>query len=184
MSELSVGELFLQASINELERYKTLCEGALAQVSEKDWFYVPAPESNSLAILVKHVAGNLRSRWSDFLSTDGEKPHRNRDTEFELTQADTVESLRQHWDESWEITLGTLRDLTAADLTRTITIRSQPVSVVDAAQRSLAHISYHAGQIVALAKQIRGSEFSNLSVPKGKSEEFLASMQQGYAKPK
>lgn len=182
MSKNTVGGLFLRASIFELERYRKLSEDALAQVADDEWFFVPAPESNSLAVIVKHVAGNLRSRWSDILTTDGEKPDRNRDTEFGLTGADTVENLRQRWKESWEITLGTLERLTPADLSRTVTIRSQPVSVVDAVQRSLAHVAYHCGQIVQLAKQLRGAEFTSLSIPKGKSEEFLESMRQQHRK--
>jgi len=182
MSEDAVEKLFLKASIFEFERYKKLSESALAQTSDEEWFYIPAPESNSLAIVVKHVAGNLRSRWSDFLTTDGEKPDRHRDLEFELTEADSVENLRQRWKEGWNVTLGTLKSLEAADLTRTVTIRSQPVSVVDAVQRSLAHIAYHSGQIVQLVKHLRGAEFDNLSIPKGKSEEFLTSMRQQHTK--
>ncbi len=174
--------LLLQASITEFRRYKILADQALAQVSQEAWFYLPAAESNALAHLVKHVAGNLRSRWTDFLTTDGEKPHRHRDSEFELDASDSVENLQARWEEGWKAVLTTLEALSADDLERTIIIRSQPHSVVEAIQRSITHTAYHCGQIVQLAKQIRGADFKVLSIPKGQSEAFLQAMQERYEK--
>lgn len=172
--------MFIQASLSEFIRYKTLAEGALAQVSDPEWFYTPNTEANCLAIIVKHVAGNLRSRWADFLSSDGEKPDRQRDTEFELSPTDTVPSLRISWEESWRILMGTLEKLTPEDLSRTVTIRGQPHSVVEATQRSITHIAYHVGQIVQLAKILRGPGFKNLSIPKGQSQKFIEEMRKKY----
>lgn len=180
MSKSSEG-LFLQASIAEFKRYQKLAEQSLAQVSQAEWFYTPAPENNSIAIIVKHLAGNLRSRWTDFLESDGEKPQRKRDSEFEL-EGDSIESLRQRWEAAWSVLLGTLESLEPEDLTRTVYIRSQPLSVPEAIQRSLAHTAYHVGQIVLLAKQIKGANFQTLSIPKGQSEQFLQAMQGQHEK--
>lgn len=174
--------LFLQAARAEFKRYKDLCDWALAQVSEAEWRYTPAEDSNSLAHIVKHVGGNLRSRWRDFLTSDGEKPDRLRDQEFELYQSDTVATLLEGWEHGWVAVFEALDGLSEADLTRIVTIRSQPHSVPDAIQRSLAHVAYHSGQIVQLAKLIRASDFQTLTVPKGKSEEFLRQMQEKYQK--
>lgn len=180
MDQTSQG-LFLQASIAEFKRYQKLAEESLAQVSEAEWFYIPAPENNSIAIIVKHLAGNLRSRWTDFLSSDGEKPDRVRDREFEL-EDDTLESLRQGWEAAWKVLLDTLEALGPQDLSRTITIRAEPHSVPQAIQRSLAHTAYHVGQIVLLAKQIRGADFHSLSIPKGQSQQFLQAMREQHQK--
>ncbi len=177
---MNSSELFLKAAIAEFERYKSLAEKSLAQVTPEEWFFVPAQESNSLALLVKHLAGNLRSRWRDFLTSDGEKPDRNRDTEFELDQNDTAEHLRTRWDEAWAIVFATLQGLKPEDLEATIRIRSQPARVPEAIQRSLTHVAYHVGQMVQLAKMIRAEDFQNLSIPKGKSGEFLKAMQKKF----
>jgi uncharacterized damage-inducible protein DinB len=179
-SGMSSALLFLSATVAEFRRYKDLSGRALAQVSEEEWFFVPAQESNSLAHIVKHLGGNLRSRWTDFLTTDGEKPDRIRDTEFELFEEDTLERLRAGWAAGWAAVLGTLEGLNEDDLGRTVTIRSQPHSVPEAIQRSLAHTAYHSGQILQLAKIIRAADFQNLSVPKGQSTEFLRKMQEKY----
>ena len=179
---MGVALQFLQATIAEFRRYKDLSDRALGQVSEGEWFFVPAEESNCLAHIVKHLGGNLRSRWTDFLTTDGEKPDRVRDHEFELFEDDTVLWLREGWEQGWAALLGTLEGLSEDDLERTVTIRSQPHLVPDAIQRSLAHTAYHSGQIVQLVKIIRAADFQNLSVPKGQSAEFLRMMQEKYKK--
>lgn len=176
--------LFLQAARAEFKRYKDLCDRALAQVSEAEWYYLPATESNSLAHIVKHLGGNLRSRWSDFLTSDGEKPDRLRDQEFELYESDTIKHLLEGWEQGWALVLDNLEGLSETDLTRSITIRSQPHSVPDAIQRSLAHVAYHSGQIVQLVKLIRGSDFQTLTVPKGESQQFLQQMQEKYQSDK
>lgn len=170
-------QVYLQTTIFEFERHKTYADKALAQLSEADWFFVPDIESNSIAVIVKHVAGNLRSRWKDFLSSDGEKPDRNRDLEFVLQEGDTVESLKARWDEAWEILLGELNRLEASDLSRTITIRLEPMLAIAVIQRSLAHTASHVGQIVYIAKHLRGPEFGSLSIPRGQSQAFLEAMQ-------
>ena len=182
MSQSNLGELLLKATLHEFSRYKTLSEGALAQVSDQEWFYVPNAQTNCIAIIVKHMPGNLRWRWQDFLSSDGEKPDRKRDNEFELYPSDTVSNLGKRWQESWEITLETLESLESQDFSRTITIRGEPLSVVDAIQRSLAHTAHHVGQIVLLAKLVRGSAFKSLSIPKGQSEQFFQAMRARHAK--
>jgi Protein of unknown function (DUF1572) len=143
-------------------------------VSDEQFFATLDPETNSIAILVKHVAGNMRSRWSDFLTTDGEKPYRRRDSEFLIEPGDTRASLLDRWEEAWKILFGTLEGLGPADLERTVTIRSEPYTVVGAVQRSLVHYSDHMGQIILLAKHFAGAKWQTLSVPRGKSEEYTA----------
>lgn len=166
------------AYLDEVRRnfrgYKRLAEATLAQLAEDEFFYAPDAESNSVAIIIKHISGNLRSRWTDFLTTDGEKPDRNRDQEFELHQEATREQLMMQWEAGWESLFQTLAGLQAGDLTRTIYIRSEPHSVVQAINRSLTHYAYHVGQIVYLGKQIRKATWKSLSIPKGKSAEFNA----------
>jgi hypothetical protein len=167
----------LGSTLSEFERHKTYADKALGQLSEGDWFFVPDQESNSIALIVKHVAGNLGSRWKDFFTSDGEKPDRDRDAEFVLEASDTVESLKARWEGAWGILYGVLGNLGPADLSRTITIRSEPVLAVAAIQRSLAHTASHVGQIVYIAKHLRGPEFGSLSVPRGQSRAFLEAMQ-------
>ena len=166
--------VFVDATLRELRSLKRAAERAMAQVSDEQFFAALDPEMNSIAVLVKHVAGNMRSRWSDFLTTDGEKPFRRRDSEFVIEPGDTRASLLERWEEGWKILLGTLEMLGPADLERTITIRAEPHSVVGAVQRSLAHYADHLGQIILLAKHFAGAKWQTLSVPRGKSEEHNA----------
>ena len=173
----SVLQTYLKTTRLEFERHRTYADKSLAQLSEAGWFFVPDKESNSIALIVKHVAGNLHSRWKDFLTSDGEKPDRDRDREFVLEEGDTVESLKARWDEVWEILCGVLRSLEVPDWGRTITIRTEPMLVVAAIQRSLAHTAHHVGQIVYVAKHLRGAEFGSLSIPKGQSKAYLEAMQ-------
>jgi hypothetical protein len=162
---------FIEATLRELRSLKRATERALSQVSDEQFLAALDPESNSIAVLVKHLAGNMRSRWSDFLTTDGEKPFRRRDDEFRIEAADTRVSLVERWEESWKILLATLESLGPADLERTVTIRAEPYSVVGAVQRSLVHYSDHMGQIILLAKHFAGAKWQTLSIPRGKSEE-------------
>jgi hypothetical protein len=162
--------IFLTSARDRVAQYKQLAEAALAQVDEDDFFQRLGPESEPLAILVKHVGGNLRSRWRDFLTTDGEKPDRQRDTEFELAPGETREVLMQRWETGWRHCLETLDSLSPADVTGTVTIRGEPLSVIDATHRSLAHTAYHVGQIVLLAKHLAGPRWRTLSIPRGGSE--------------
>ena len=156
----------------EYRRLKTLAERALEQVSDADFFRSLGPESNSPAVLVKHVAGNMRSRWRDFLTTDGEKADRHRDSEFEIGDDDTRSALMERWQHGWAVTLDALDGLTADDLDSMVTIRGEPHSVSRAVTRQLVHYAYHVGQIVQLAMHYAGEDWNTLSIPRGASEAF------------
>jgi hypothetical protein len=154
-----------------LRYYKRLGDRAIEQCPEEGLFTSIDTESNSIAIIVKHMAGNMRSRWTDFLTTDGEKPDRNRDSEFE-TPPQTRAGLIALWEAGWKICLGALDSVTDEDLTRTITIRTEPHSVMQAINRQVGHYAHHVGQIVLIAKHFAGASWQSLSVPKRKSAEF------------
>jgi uncharacterized damage-inducible protein DinB len=155
----------------EYLRYKALAEAAIEQLSE-DQLSAPGPgDGNSIAVICWHVSGNLRSRFTDFLTTDGEKPWRQREEEF-LARTVTRAELREKWNEGWDVLLGALSGLTDEQLTNTVTIRSQPLLVHEALHRSLAHLSYHVGQIVYIAKAMRGKDWKYLSIPPGKSDAY------------
>ena len=155
---------------SEYRRYKGLGEGAIAQLDDAD-FSKPAGGGNSIAILVWHISGNLKSRFTDFLTSDGEKPWRARDEEF-IDRSVTRAQLLEKWEEGWRALFAALATLQPDDLERTVTIRTQPMAVHDALHRSLAHVSYHVGQIVYIAKALRGDTWKYMSIPPGKSEEF------------
>ena len=155
----------------EFLRYKDLGEKAMAQLDEASLSAQPAGGGNSIATICWHMSGNLRSRFTDFLTTDGEKPWRQRDEEFE-PRAVTRDELRRKWDAGWAVLLDALAALTDADLARTVTIRRQELTVTDALLRSLAHTSYHVGQIVYAAKEARGSQWTYLSIPPGQSAQY------------
>jgi hypothetical protein len=163
---------FLSIAVTEFRRLKKMADGALAQVSAEQLFAIGGPEDNSLAVIMKHMAGNMLSRWRDFLTSDGEKPGRNRDGEFIVTAADTRDALFARWEEGWQETFRALEPLHAADLERTITIRGEPLTVAQAITRQLTHYAYHIGQIVFLAKHLVGTKWQTLSIPRGKSAEF------------
>lgn len=170
--ENSVAAAYLEEARRSFHGYKRLAEGALAQLSDGDLFYLPDQESNSIALVMKHISGNLRSRWTDFLTTDGEKPDRNRDQEFEMAVGVTREELMRWWEEGWNCVFQTLESLQSADFARTVYIRGDAHSVVQAINRSLTHVAYHVGQIVFLGKHLCKSGWKSLSIPKGKSAEF------------
>lgn len=151
--------------------YKKLAERAIEQVSDDEFFATIDAEANSIAVVVKHIAGNLRSRWTDFLESDGEKSDRNRDTEFELI-GDTRAGLMEFWESGWQALFDAIESLTPGDFSRTITIRGEPHTVVEAINRQLTHYAYHVGQIVLLAKHFKSSEWKTLSDPKNRSAEF------------
>jgi hypothetical protein len=163
-------------AITAFRSLKTTADRALAQIDDAAFFRALDPESNSPALVVKHVAGNLRSRWTDFLTTDGEKPDRNRDTEFVTEGADSRVSLMRRWDAGWETLFATLAALTPADFGRTVTIRTEPHTVFDAIERQKTHYAYHVGQIVLLAKHLAGRNWKSLSVPRGQSDAYNAEM--------
>ncbi len=156
----------------EFRKIRSLAEGAIAQAAAEDVFRAVNPESNSIAIVMRHVSGNLKSRFTEFLTTDGEKPDRRRDGEFEIPPGTTRETLLNDWDLAFSRLEGTLAALTPADLTTDVQIRGERMTVLAALHRSLAHTSMHAGQIVMLAKQLRGSSWRTLSIPRGQSETF------------
>jgi hypothetical protein len=164
-------ENYRKDSLETFRSYKKLAERAIEQVSNDDFFKQIDAESNSIAMIVKHIGGNLRSRWTDFLTSDGEKADRNRDSEF-LTENDTRESLTELWETGWTAVFETLEPLTAEDFARTIRIRGEDFSVPRALNRSLAHTASHVGQIMFLAKHLLVSDWKTLSVPRGKSGEF------------
>ena len=157
--------------ISSFQNYKRMAEKAVEQLSDTEFFAVIDPESNSVAVILKHIAGNLRSRWTDFLTTDGEKPDRHRDVEFELT-ADTRASIMSSWKSGWKTLFDTIEPLTEDDMARTVTIRGESHTVVEALNRQLTHYTYHIGQIVFLAKHLRSSDWKTLSIPRNRSEEF------------
>src|SRR5205807_4597318 len=162
---------YVKDSIDLFRYYKKLGERAMAQCSDEGLAATLDAESNSIASIVKHVAGNMRSRWTDFLTSDGEKPDRNRDLEFEAPPT-TRAALMETWERGWKHLFGALEPLGDADLTRTITIRTEPHSVMQAINRLVAHYSYHVGQIVYLARQFAGDKWQTLTIPKKKSAEF------------
>ncbi len=162
---------YLKDSFDVFHYYKKLGERAIPQCPDEALFTTLDPESNSIAIIVKHMAGNMRSRWTDFLTTDGEKPDRNRDTEFEDPPTTRAE-LMEMWERGWRHVFDALEPLMDADLTRTVTIRTEPHSVMQAINRQVAHYSYHVGQIVYLARHFAGDKWQTLTIQKRKLAEF------------
>jgi len=168
-------ETYIQLTIREFRRLKVLADGALAQITPEQFFAAPSEVDNSIAVIVKHVGGNLVSRWTDFLTSDGEKPGRNRDAEFEIMAGDSQEVLRQQWELGWKALFTALEPLTDAELERTVKIRGESLTVMQAINRQLTHYAYHIGQIVYVAKHYAGASWRSLSIPKGRSGEFNAS---------
>ncbi len=169
---------YLKDSLDIFRYYKTLAERAMAQCTDARLFESIDKESNSIAIIVKHMAGNMRSRWRDFLTTDGEKPDRDRDTEFE-SPATTRSELMEQWNAGWNCVFGALEPLSEADLTKTIYIRGEAHSVMQAINRQLAHYPHHVGQIVFLAKHLCAESWKSLSVPRKQSAAFNADVASG-----
>ena len=170
MSDLAVH--YLDEARRQFRGHKRLGEGALAQLGDEDFFRTLDREANSVAIIIKHLAGNMRSRFTDFMTSDGEKPDRHRDQEFEISAATTREEVMRWWEQGWGIVFSALETLRPEDVMRTVTIRQEPHTVLQAINRQIAHYAYHVGQIVFLAKHFRSAEWKSLSIPRGKSEEF------------
>jgi hypothetical protein len=161
----------IRSITDEYHRYKALAEAAIGQVRD-DELTRPGPAGgNSIDMLIRHIAGNLKSRFTDFRTSDGEKPWRHRDDEFETTSLGRA-ALMEQWESAWAVLLGEVGKLTDADLADTVTVRRQPLRIDEALHRSLAHTAYHVGQIVYLAKELRADGWRTLSIPKGKSEEY------------
>ena len=171
---------YLRDSLTMFRHYKKLADRAMEQVRDEDLFAPLDDESNSIAVTAKHMAGNMRSRWTDFLTTDGEKPTRDRDSEF-VDPPTTRGALNEMWEGGWLCLFAALEPLADADLERTVTIRGEPHSVMQAINRQVAHLSYHVGQIVLLARHFAGERWISLSVPRNKSAEFNRRVAAGEA---
>ena len=168
-------EGFLKNCIKRFLYYKELGDKTLEQISEEELHWMPSSESNSIALIIQHMHGNMKSRWTNFLTEDGEKPWRNRDQEFEQPIW-TKEAALDIWNQGWNCLLDTLAGLQTEDLQKTIYIRTEPLLVYDAILRQLAHYPYHVGQIVYLGRMIRNEQWKNLSIPKGNSQAFNEQM--------
>jgi hypothetical protein len=163
---------YLDEARRQFRGHKRMGENAMAQLRDEDFFATLDPESNSIAILVKHLAGNMHSRFTDFLTSDGEKPDRFRDREFEVTKATARAEVMKWWEEGWARVFSAIASLTPEDVMRTVTIRGEPHTVLQAINRQIAHYAQHIGQIVFLAKHLRSGDWKTLSIPRGKSEDF------------
>jgi hypothetical protein len=161
--------LFLKEAVAEMGRYKALAEKALGQVSDSDFFRQVDPESNSIGIILKHLAGNMLSRWKDFLTTDGEKPDRDRDGEFVTEEPDDRAALLKKWEEGWRLAFSQLAALGQADEAKVVSIRGEPHTVVRAIERQLGHLAYHVGQIVFLAKHFAGPSWQTPTIPRNRA---------------
>ena len=167
---------YLELCKNVFAQYKALGEKAMAQLNEDQLNWAPSTESNSIVLIVKHLYGNMLSRWTDFLTTDGEKEWRNRDNEFISEKSVNWEELNWMWEDGWALMFRTLNSLTDADLDKKVKIRGEEHSVLEALQRQTAHYSYHVGQIVYIAKACKDGDWESLSIPKNKSKEFNEKM--------
>lgn len=178
---MSFEQGFLKDSIKRFRYYKELGDKTFEQLNETDLFYQPSSESNSIAVIVQHMYGNMLSRWTNFLTEDGEKEWRKRDAEFEIMKC-TKQDLLSFWNDGWKCMFDTLESLTPADLTKTVTIRTEPLTVYDAILRQLAHYPYHVGQIVYLGRLIKNEQWKSLSVPKGGSIDYLERVKEAQKK--
>lgn len=169
---------YLSDAITTFRAYKKLAEKALDQLLDEEYFITLDEESNSIAVIMKHLAGNMLSRWTDFLTTDGEKPERDRDMEFVIESKTSKSEVMDYWEKGWQRTLETLEALQPGDLLRTVMIRGEMHTVVQSINRQLAHYPYHIGQIIFLAKQFRSTDWKSLSIPKSKSSEFNKYLEQ------
>jgi hypothetical protein len=171
----SLAEHYLEDAVKVFRTQKKLADGAAAQVSDEEFFRAIDPESNSVALIMKHMAGNMLSRWTDFLTTDGEKADRRRDSEFVVEGEDRA-AILERWEAGWRTLFDTLASLRGVDPLRTVTIRGEPHTVVAAVNRQLSHYGQHTGQIVFLSKHLRSSAWKTLSIPRGESETFNEKM--------
>ena len=176
----ALGEAVLASFRHNFRQYKALADRALAQLTPAEWLHVPAPGANSAAVIVQHVVGNLRSRFTDFMTTDGEKPTRQREQEFDSpASVAAVAALQTEWKAAWKILFALLDNLTVNDLLRTVLIRGEAHTVLAAVQRQVAHYASHVGQLVQLAKHLRGEAFASLSIARGGSAAFNEQMLKG-----
>lgn len=171
---------YLDEVRRQFRGHKRMVEGAIAQVSDEEFFRALDAEANSIAVIMKHLGGNLRSRFSDFLNTDGEKADRRRDEEFVMDRHTRREQVMEGWEKGWAVLSEALASLTPEDIQKKVNIRAQPHTVLQALNRQVAHCAYHAGQIVFLAKHFRGAEWKSLSIARGRSDEFNAEMEKKF----
>jgi Protein of unknown function (DUF1572) len=176
-----IGTIYLESAIKRLMAYKTLGDKTFEQLDEKGFHFVPNESSNSIAVIIRHLHGNMLSRWTNFLTEDGEKEGRNRDTEF-TSPAMSKDDLIALWEEGWYCLLSALQSLQADDLLKTIYIRHEPLIAIDAINRQLAHYPHHVGQIVYIGKMIRNEKWESLSIPKGGSGDFNERMKDEHGK--
>lgn len=169
---MKTGTQPIPSALAIFRQYKGLADKAIAQLTPEEWFICIEPESNSIALIMKHLAGNMQSRWTDIFTTDGEKPWRMRDQEFEILPADKAEHLKTEWEKGWNTLFQTLESLNETDIGKIVTIRSEAHSVLEAMNRQIAHYSYHVGQIVFIAKAIRSQQWKTLSIARGKSDAY------------
>ena len=178
MTTDSLAEHYLEEAVGALRSLKKLADGAIEQVSDEELFRAIDPESNSIALIMKHMYGNMRSRWTDFLTTDGEKPDRRRDSEF-LVEGEDRRAVAERWEAGWQTVFDALAQLKPEDLLRHVAIRGEPHTVVKAINRQLTHYAYHVGQIVLLAKHFKSENWKSLSIARGQSESFNQAMREG-----
>jgi Protein of unknown function (DUF1572) len=167
----SIGKEFLDSAIRRLKYYKDLGDKTFEQLNDWDFNYKPNDESNSIAIIIQHMTGNMLSRWTNFLTEDGEKEWRQRDDEFEIHDY-SKQHFIELWEKGWSCFLNAIEPLTKKELKQTITIRKEPLTVIDAINRQMAHYPYHVGQIIFIAKIIKNQNWKNLSIPKGDSQQY------------
>jgi uncharacterized protein DUF1572 len=175
MSESTTIE-YLKDAIGSFKAYKKLADKAIEQVNDHELFVTLDEEANSIAVVMKHMAGNMLSRWTDFLTTDGEKPNRNRDMEFVIEEGTTKQAVVDYWERGWQAVFAAVEPLQPEDFEKTVNIRGEVHTIVQAINRQMTHYAYHVGQIVFLAKHFRSSEWKSLSVPRNRSAEFNAKM--------
>lgn len=177
----TLGQAYLESTIKRLMTYKILGDMTFTQLEENDFHFKPNIQSNSIAVIIQHLSGNMLSRWTNFLTEDGEKPGRNREEEFSEPTAGK-DQLIGLWEKGWACLLDTLRGLKEEDLLKTITIRHEPLLAIDAINRQLAHYPHHVGQIVYIGKMIRGAAWLSLSIPKGESKAFNQFMEDKHTR--
>jgi hypothetical protein len=177
----TLGEIYLESVVKRLLTYKVLGEKTFAQLEEKDFYFTPGDNSNSIAVIIQHMSGNMMSRWTNFLTEDGEKEGRDREKEFSAP-ALGKDQLLELWEKGWSCLLDALLSLKEEDLLATIHIRHEPLTAIDAINRQLAHYPHHVGQIVYIGKMIRNNNWQSLSIPKGASGQFNQQMQEQHGK--
>lgn len=176
MSSEAIVQNYHEDAVKALRAYKKLAEKAVAQLKEEEFFVTLDDEANSVAVVMKHMAGNMFSRWTDFLTSDGEKPNRNRDMEFVIEPQTTKDDVLAYWERGWQCVFDAVEPLRPEDFDKTVMIRGEKHTIVQAINRQLMHYAYHIGQIVFLAKHFRSAEWKSLSIPRNKSAEFNASL--------